>query len=279
MPQTLDDDLERLSRFIAARRLFVLTGAGCSTESGIPDYRGPSGTWRAKQPMLISEFVRSEENRRHYWARNFRGWPRFSAARPNPAHDALARLESHGVVTRLVTQNVDGLHQAAGSSAVTDLHGRADRVICMGCRETFSRHDFQRSLESLNGHFTPLESAIAPDSDAEIAREQTASFQVPFCPLCGGILKPDVVFFGESVPKERVNAAMTELENSAAMLVVGSSLAVWSGYRFAVAARTRGIPIAAVNQGWTRADEFIGLKIERRCGDVLPALVPATEQS
>jgi NAD-dependent SIR2 family protein deacetylase len=274
MPHTLDEDLERLSRFIDRRRLFVLTGAGCSTESGIPDYRGPSGTWRAKQPMVIAEFMRSEENRRHYWARNFRGWPRFSAARPNAAHGALARLESQGVVTELVTQNVDGLHQAAGSLGVTDLHGRADRVICVGCRETLSRHDFQQSLESLNGHFTAFESAIAPDSDAEISREETASFHVPSCPWCGGILKPDVVFFGESVPKERVDGAMNALENSAAMLVVGSSLAVWSGYRFAVAAKSRGIPIAVVNQGWTRADDFIDLKIERRCGEILPELLP-----
>ncbi|HYI11091.1 MAG TPA: NAD-dependent protein deacetylase [Thermoanaerobaculia bacterium] len=268
-----------LSEFLAsAKRLVVLTGAGCSTESGIPDYRSPGGAWTRHKPIYYSAFVRSAEVRRFYWARSYRGWPRFEAARPNAAHAALAELESRGRVHQLITQNVDDLHQEAGSRAVVQLHGRNRMVVCLDCRGEFPRAEIQERLRELNGEWLERaswdrlhadEADFAPDGDAEVAQSVVGEFRVPECPRCSGVLKPAVVFFGESVPPEKVTYSMRRVEEADAMLVVGSSLTVWSGFRFVKRAAERGLPIAIVNIGPTRADDLATLKIEEKCGTVL----------
>lgn len=263
-----------------ARRLVVLTGAGCSTESGIPDYRSPGGAWTRHKPIYYGAFVRSEEVRRFYWARSYRGWPRFDRARPNAAHHALAELESRGRVHQLITQNVDDLHQEAGSRAVVQLHGRNRVVVCLECRGEFPREEMQERLRERNAqwladaHWDRLqadEADFAPDGDADVAQSVIGGFAVPECIRCGGVLKPAVVFFGESVPKDKVDYAMSRVDEADALLVVGSSLTVWSGFRFAKRAHERGLPIAIVNIGPTRADELATIKIEEKCGATLTA--------
>ena len=266
-----------LADFLAAsRRLAVLTGAGCSTRSGIPDYRSPGGAWTKHKPIFYSAFVRSADVRRFYWARSFRGWPRFDAARPNAAHRALAELESDGRVHQLITQNVDDLHQEAGSRAVVQLHGRNRVVVCLDCRAESPRVEMQSRLGELNFDWlarAPIldadEADFAPDGDANVAQEIVGAFRVPECRRCGGVLKPAVVFFGESVPPEKVAYAMRRIDEADALLVVGSSLTVWSGFRFVKRAHERGLPIAIVNIGPTRGDELATIKIERECGDAL----------
>lgn len=254
-------------------RLFVLTGAGCSTESGIPDYRDITGEWKRKPPVSFRDFVTDSHARRRYWARSIIGWARMRGAMPNGAHRALARLESEGRVARLVTQNVDGLHEAAGSSNVLDLHGRVDRVICLGCGLSMPRAALQRQLLAVNPDFATLEAQPAPDGDADLEGIDFSRFEVPVCVACGGILKTDVVFFGENVPLARVQSAMASLHHADALLVIGSSLMVYSGYRFAKAMAHAGRPIAAVNLGRTRADALLTLKIEARCSEALAFLV------
>jgi NAD-dependent SIR2 family protein deacetylase len=255
------------------RRLFVLTGAGCSTASGIPDYRDTNGDWKRAQPVMLQRFMADESARKRYWARSLVGWRRMHAARPNDAHRALAVLEQAGGIECLVTQNVDGLHQAAGSRAVIDLHGRIDVVRCLTCGDRLPRETVQHELLRRNPAFARLDALAAPDGDADLDALSFDSFDVPACGSCGGMLKPDVVFFGEGVPKPRVDAAMSALHQSDAMLVVGSSLMVYSGYRFAQAMAARGKPIAAVNIGRTRADDLLALKITERCGDALQFLL------
>ncbi len=253
-------------------------GAGCSTESGIPDYRSPGGAWTKHKPIYFSSFVKSAEVRRFYWARSYRGWPRFERARPNDAHRALAELESRGVVHQLITQNVDDLHQEAGSRAVVQLHGRNRVVVCLDCRGEFPRAEMQDRLGDLNAQWLDAakwdrlhadEADFAPDGDAEVANEVVGGFQVPPCIRCGGVLKPAVVFFGESVPVEKVSYSMMRVDEADALLVVGSSLTVWSGFRFVKRASERGLPIAIVNIGPTRADDLATLKIEAKCGATL----------
>ncbi len=268
-----------LARFIdRSERLAVLTGAGCSTDSGIPDYRSPGGAWTKHKPIYFNSFVRSAEVRRFYWARSYRGWPRFASARPNRAHAALASLEQRGKVHQLITQNVDDLHQEAGSRAVVQLHGRNRVVVCLDCRGEFEREAMQQRLADTNRDW--LERApwqrlqaddadFAPDGDANIARETVGGFVVPECDRCGGVLKPGVVFFGESVPSDKVAYAMSRVDEADALLVVGSSLTVWSGFRFVKRAAERRIPIAIVNIGPTRGDDLASLKIEANCGEVL----------
>ena len=272
-----------LRHFIdSSRRLVVLTGAGCSTESGIPDYRSPGGAWTRHKPIQYSAFVRSAEVRRFYWARSFRGWPRFEAARPNAAHRALASLEERGGVHQLITQNVDDLHQEAGSRAVVQLHGRNRVVVCLDCHNEFSRAAFQDELARMNEpwlanapwHRLHADDAdFAPDGDADVARQVVHDFNVPPCARCGGVLKPAVVFFGESVPRDKVDYSMSRVDEADALLVVGSSLTVWSGYRFAKRAAERKLPIAIVNIGPTRADDLATLKVEAKCGEVLPSVI------
>jgi NAD-dependent SIR2 family protein deacetylase len=254
-------------------RLFVLTGAGCSTDSGIPDYRDADGGWKRAQPVTLQAFMRDPLTRRRYWARSLVGWQRFGRAGPNDAHRALARLEQRGNVEGLVTQNVDRLHQAAGSTDVIDLHGRMDLVRCMDCWRLQLRAELQDELISLNPQWAHLDARTAPDGDADLEGLDFDAFEVPPCSYCAGMLKPDVVFFGESVPKERVEAAMHHLQQADAMLIVGSSLMVYSGYRFAQAAAAAGKPIAAVNLGRTRADDLLTLKIAQPCAQALAFLL------
>jgi len=263
---------ELLELVRSSRRLLALTGAGCSTESGIPDYRDESGDWKRSQPIQFREFRGDGRARQRYWARSLVGWPVVAAARPNAAHRALARLEMQGRINHVITQNVDGLHQRAGSRGVTDLHGRLDEVVCLDCGARLSRTELQAELEALNPHMTTRNAARAPDGDADLLDVNYARFQVPDCGHCGGILKPAVVFFGESVPRTRIDDAVARLQESDALIVAGSSLMVWSGYRFARLARERGLPIAIVNLGRTRADELASVRVRASCGEVLASL-------
>jgi NAD-dependent SIR2 family protein deacetylase len=255
------------------RRLFVLTGAGCSTSSGIPDYRDADGQWKRRQPVTYQAFMGEEATRRRYWARSLLGWRRIRSARPNDAHRALARLEATGGIELLLTQNVDRLHQAAGSARVVDLHGRIDRVRCMGCEHRAGRDEFQDELGRLNAGWLGLDAADAPDGDADLDSADFSSFAVPSCRRCGGMLKPDVVFFGENVPRDRVDAAQRHLMQADAVLIVGSSLMVYSGFRFVQWATSAGKPAAAVNLGRTRADGHIALKVEQACEEALAFLL------
>jgi NAD-dependent SIR2 family protein deacetylase len=265
---------QALEHFIARHpRLFIVTGAGCSTESGIPDYRDAAGEWKRRPPVMIRPFLDDELTRKRYWARGLAGWSHFRHARPNGAHHALALLERDQRIELLVTQNVDGLHQAAGSSAVLDLHGRADRIRCMGCEAIMSRDQLHAQLRALNPDWLRYEAEAAPDGDADLDQLDFAAFNIPSCRRCGAMLKTDVVFFGETVPAERVRQAMAALRRADAMLVVGSSLMVYSGYRFAQAAAEVGKPIAALNLGRTRADALLTLKIEDRCARALERAV------
>jgi NAD-dependent SIR2 family protein deacetylase len=266
-PNVLRDFVDR------HERLFVLTGAGCSTNSGIPDYRDTDGNWKRTQPVTFQAFMGEELTRQRYWARSLIGWRRFGLARPNDAHHALARLEQIGKCEVLLTQNVDRLHQAAGSKKVIDLHGRLDLVRCMGCERRIQRDEFQHEMGRLNTGWLDLDAAVAPDGDADLENVDFASFVVPACEICGGVLKPDVVFFGESVPRDFVDAALGHLQKADAMLIAGSSLMVYSGFRFVQAAMRAEIPIAAVNLGRTRADEFLSFKVEDRCEDALAFLL------
>jgi NAD-dependent SIR2 family protein deacetylase len=264
-----DDELAAFCR--RHPRLVVLTGAGCSTASGIPDYRDDAGDWKHPQPVQYQDFVSSAATRQRYWARSAIGWRRMNRAQPNAAHGALATLEQHGHVELLITQNVDGLHQAAGSREVVDLHGRLDQVRCLDCDHSLPRPAFQADLDSANPGWSPTAHS-RPDGDAQLDGAEYRDFRVPGCPACGGRLKPDVVFFGETVPRERVARSLSALEAADALLVVGSSLMVFSGFRFARRAAELGRPIAAVNRGRTRADDLLGLKIEADCTAALPRL-------
>ena len=261
---------DSLAEFVERHpRLFVLTGAGCSTDSGIPDYRDATGEWKRRPPIMFQAFVGDERARKRYWARSLVGFRRMRSARPNDAHTSLAALERRGRIVQLVTQNVDGLHQAAGSQHVIDLHGRIDTVRCLGCERRSSRERLQLELERRNPDFASLDAMEAPDGDADLEDAAFGAFDVPACDACGGLLKPDVVFFGENVPAERVQRAMAAIDLSDAMLVVGSSLMIYSGYRFATAADDAGKPIAAINLGRTRADDLLALKISDRCATAL----------
>lgn len=254
-------------------RLVVLTGAGCSTDSGIPEYRDDAGNWKHQPPMQFADFVNDERKRRRYWAQSFAGWHRISNARPNAAHHAIAELERCGHVSCVITQNVDNLHKAAGSQKVIDLHGVLQRIRCLDCDATDSRFAFQRRLQDCNPDWSASITAIAPDGDARISVGDLRSFEIPGCSNCGGIVKPDVVFFGEAVPESRSRRARRYLEQSDALIVVGSSLMVFSGYRFARLASAAGKPIAIVNRGTTRADDLATHKLTANCAELLPRAV------
>jgi NAD-dependent SIR2 family protein deacetylase len=254
-------------------RLFVLTGAGCSTGSGIPDYRDAHGQWKRAQPVTYQAFMGEEKTRRRYWARSLIGWRLIREAHPNGAHRALARLEASGRTQLLLTQNVDRLHQAAGSSQVIDLHGRIDRVRCVDCEQRSPRAALQDELRALNPDWLDLDAAEAPDGDADLEGADFSSFIVPTCRRCGGVLKPDVVFFGENVPRDRVDAAYRHLDKADAVMIVGSSLMVYSGFRFVQKAADLGKPVAAVNLGRTRADALLALKVEQSCEAALAFLL------
>ena len=269
----MDADTAALADFATRHpRLFVLTGAGCSTDSGIPDYRDVNGDWKRPSPVTFQAFTGEDATRRRYWARSLVGWPTMAQARPGAAHRALAQLEADGRIDLLLTQNVDGLHEAAGSARTIDLHGRIDTVRCMGCETRTPRAVLQDELRRRNPPWAALEARAAPDGDADLDGIDFSAFDVPDCPRCGGMLKPDVVFFGESVPRDRVAAAFAALADADAVLVAGSSLMVYSGFRFVQAAVAAGKPVAAVNLGRTRADDVLTLKVARPVGEALEAL-------
>lgn len=253
------------------RRVFVLTGAGASTDSGIPDYRDADGQWKRTQPVTYQAFTGDALTNARYWARSFIGWPRIAQAQPSAVHRALAAWEPAGRLTTLLTQNVDGLHQRAGSRTVIDLHGRLDGVVCLSCGDLSPRASLQERLGAMNPDWAGLDARTAPDGDADLDGHDFATFRVPPCTRCGGMLKPDVVFFGENVPRARTQQAVTTLQASDALLVIGSSLMVYSGFRFARMASEAGLPIAILNRGRTRADELAQLKIEDDAGQTLEA--------
>jgi NAD-dependent SIR2 family protein deacetylase len=253
----------------------VLTGAGLSTESGIPDYRGPTGVLRRQTPMTLQAFTGDALGRRRYWARSLLGWRTIGQARPNAGHVAVAELERLGVLAGTVTQNVDGLHGAAGSRDVIELHGNLARVVCLDCRALVPRREHQARLHAANPEWDALVRQVNPDGDVDIDDAALEGFTVVACEECGGVLKPDVVFFGETVPPERVEASYALVASASLLLVLGSSLTVMSGRRFVLRAAKDGIPVAIVNDGVTRGDEYAAMKLDGRLGELLPALVEA----
>lgn len=261
-----------LAEIVADGSVAVLSGAGLSTESGIPDYRGPSGLARRATPMTYQTFTRDADARRRYWARSYIGWRSFAGAGPNAGHHAVTALENCGRLTGIITQNVDGLHQASGARRVIDLHGNLSRVICLDCRNTVDRGELDRRLREANPEFDARVRAINPDGDVDLDDQDVGRFRIVSCSFCDGVLKPDVVFFGESVPKDRVDACFAIIENSKALLVLGSSLTVMSGRRFVLRAAKLGLPIAIVNQGVTRGDGNATLTVDAPLGAILPAL-------
>jgi NAD-dependent deacetylase sirtuin 4 len=264
-------ELDALGAVFTRGTVAVLTGAGLSTESGIPDYRGPESRQRARRPVQYQEFLKNAAARRRYWARSMLGWPRFAAARPNTGHAVLGRLEARGFVSGVVTQNVDGLHRAAGSVRQVELHGALREVICLECGRLMARAELQHELERHNAGLLTAAVQAAPDGDAELDDAQLSEFRVVDC-ACGGRLKPHVVFFGENVPKARVESAHAIFGAACALLVVGSSLAVWSGLRFVRAAAERAQPVAIVCLGPTRGDPHAALRIDAAAGVTLAAL-------
>jgi NAD+-dependent protein deacetylase sirtuin 4 len=252
-------------------RVTVLSGAGVSTASGIPDYRGPTARPRTRPPIQHREFVGSEAMRARYWARAVLAWPRFSGVAPNAAHEALVALERQGVVGRVITQNVDGLHQKAGSREVLELHGSLARVRCLACGALTPREVFQGQLLERNPQALSWSAELQPDGDAELPDEAVARFVVPSC-ACGGAFKPDVVFFGDNVPGERLSRALAWSDEADTLLVVGSSLTVYSGFRFVLRAKERGQRVVIINRGPTRGDELADLKIDDEVGRVLAQL-------
>lgn len=256
-------------------RLFVLTGAGISTDSGIPGYRDARGQWQRSPPITLQAFLGSHAARQRYWARSMVGWPVAALSRPNAGHLAVAELGRQGRIAALVTQNVDGLHQRAGSEGVIELHGSLGEAVCLACGARHDRAAIQQWLLEENAALRDAVAEPAADGDAHLESPLFAQFRVPACGHCEGILKPDVVFFGESVPRERVAAARQALEQADAVLVIGSSLMVYSGYRFCVWAGELGKPVAAVNLGTTRADAMLALKVEQPIAEALGGLVRA----
>lgn len=277
VPRSSADEISPLTALLRGRRAVALTGAGISTESGIPDYRGGGTLRRARNPIQYREFVHDPDGRRRYWARSAIGWARFRAARPNPAHRAAAALEQAGALAGIITQNVDRLHSAAGSRRVVELHGALAEVRCLDCGTVESRDRVQERLLALNPGWEQRQARSAPDGDAELPAALVEEFRVAGCDHCAGTLKPNVVFFGESVPRATVDAAWTLLDEAEVLLVIGSSLAVFSGYRFVRRAAERGLPIAIVNLGQTRGDPLATLRIEARAGELLPRLVRALD--
>ncbi|XP_055640186.1 NAD-dependent protein deacylase Sirt4 [Toxorhynchites rutilus septentrionalis] len=277
----LESDLRRLEKFLEDKpNALVLTGAGISTESGIPDYRSEGVGLYARtnhKPIQHGDFVKSEATRKRYWARNYVGWPRFSSVEPNVTHYTLARLEREHRICGIVTQNVDKLHTKAGSKSVVELHGSGYTVVCVGktgqgCDYQIPRHDFQRILDQLNPYMEDKSTMIRPDGDVELSQEYVENFVIPECPQCGGSLKPEIVFFGDNVPMARIEKVVRMIIESDGVLVLGSSLTVFSGYRIVLQAKELGLPVAIVNIGETRGDPAADLKISARCGELMPNL-------
>ena len=268
------DHLDTLHRAMAEKRFLVLTGAGISTSSGIPDYRDGEGVRRGKAPMMYQDFLATAQARRRYWARAMLGWPRVRLARPNKAHQALAALQQRGIISGLITQNVDTLHDQAGSHEVIELHGSLHRVLCLDCQQRSGRDVIQRRMEIDNPHFAHVHAVQAPDGDTLLDPVFEERFQVPCCPHCEGQrLKPDVVFFGENVAPATAARAMAAVNDAEGLLVVGSSLMAYSAFRLCKAMVEQGKPVIAINLGKTRGDELLQIKIEAQCEQLLPLLV------
>ncbi|MFF3311566.1 NAD-dependent protein deacetylase [Streptomyces sp. NPDC002952] len=262
-------DLEPVAEALGAGGVLVLSGAGISTESGIPDYRGEGGSLSRHTPMTYQEFTASAPARRRYWARSHLGWRTFGRARPNAGHRAVAAFQRHGLLSGVITQNVDGLHQAAGSEGVVELHGSLDRVVCLTCGAFTPRRELARRLEEANAGFAPVAAAMNPDGDADLTDEQVGDFHVVPCTVCGGILKPDVVFFGESVPPSRVAHCRALVDGATSLLVLGSSLTVMSGLRFVRHAAQAGKPVVIVNRDPTRGDQHAVARVTLPLGTAL----------
>ncbi len=273
-PEPPEQNLTALAQLLTAGDVVVLTGAGVSTDSGIPAYRDEEGRWTQSAPMQFGDFVGTELARQRYWARSMVGWARVAHAQPNHAHHALSDMERRGMLRLLITQNVDGLHSAAGSENVVDLHGRLDRVVCLGCRAVSPRSELQARLVQKNSDFLGQSFVARADGDVELDVDY-ARFVLTACSACGGVLKPDVVFFGENVPAPRVERAMASLNGARALLIAGSSLMVFSGFRFARAAARLGVPIVVVNLGKTRADELSTLRLAGNVGELLQGALRA----
>ena len=275
MPPTPDlDACEALRDLLSDGAALVLTGAGVSTDSGIPDYRGPTGRRRHAAPMTYQQFVSSADDRRRYWARGHLGWPRVANAAPNVAHRTVAAWQMAGRLSGVVTQNVDGLHARAGARGVVDLHGRLDTVVCLGCGQQRPRLEVALRLDAVNPGFRAAHEdatgGMRPDGDVVLSPAQEAAFRTVDCRRCGGMLKPNVVFFGEQVPRDRFRRSLALLDASRSLVVLGSSLTVGSGYRFVTAAVRRGLPVAIVNRGTTRGDRHATVRIDAGLADVLP---------
>ncbi|MEU4601643.1 NAD-dependent protein deacetylase [Kribbella sp. NPDC023972] len=265
-------DVAPVADVVSAGDVVVLTGAGISTESGIPDYRGETGSLRTHTPMTYGDFVASESGRQRYWARSHLGWRTIARALPNDGHRAVAALQARGYLSGVITQNVDGLHQAAGARDVIELHGNLDRVICLQCGTTSAREALDRRLRAANPDFEAEVTRINPDGDAELPAAAVREFRLVDCTNCGGVLKPDVVFFGENVPKPRVERCYRLIDEAAAMLVLGSSLTVMSGFRFVRHAAKAGKPVLIVNQGVTRGDPYAAHRVNLPLGQALSEL-------
>jgi NAD-dependent SIR2 family protein deacetylase len=264
---------DALVELVAGGNVVVLSGAGLSTDSGIPDYRGATGRLRRHTPMTYQTFTRDPRGRHRYWARSYVGWRQIRSARPNPGHHAVADLQAAGLLGGVITQNVDGLHQAAGAHDVVELHGGLDRTVCLGCGDVAARAELDERLRAANPHFGPHTDEVNPDGDAELADDVLDGFVMVDCTACGGgPLKPDVVFFGETVPRDRVDACFGLLEGAGSLVVLGSSLTVMSGYRFVLRAAKLGIPVAIVNLGPTRGDAKADVRVDAPLGVVLPEL-------
>ncbi|MGK5520347.1 NAD-dependent protein deacetylase [Micromonospora sp. URMC 107] len=269
----MTETVDALAGLVAGGGVVVLSGAGLSTESGIPDYRGPSGAARRHTPMTYQVFTRDAQARRRYWARSHLGWRVIARAAPNEGHRAVARLQRGGLVDGIITQNVDGLHTAAGSAGVVELHGRLDEVVCLDCGNQTSREELDRRLREANPGFDARVAAVNPDGDVDLADDEVAAFRTVDCTFCrGGMLKPDVVFFGETVPAPRVARCFDLVGRARLLLVLGSSLTVMSGRRFVLRAAKLGIPVVIVNQGPTRGDGYATLTVDAPLGRLLPAL-------
>ncbi|MCI4041455.1 NAD-dependent protein deacetylase [Streptomyces sp. TRM75563] len=262
-------DLEPVAEVLGGGGVLILSGAGISTESGIPDYRGEGGSLSRHTPMTYQDFTADVGARRRYWARSHLGWRTFGRARPNAGHRAVAAFGRHGLLSGVITQNVDGLHQAAGSEGVVDLHGRLDRVVCLSCGAFSPRRELARRLEEANEGFAPVAAAINPDGDADLTDEQVGDFRVVPCVVCGGVLKPDVVFFGEAVPPQRVEHCRELVRAASALLVLGSSLTVMSGLRFVREAARAGSPVLIVNRDPTRGDRHAVTRVALPLGAAL----------
>ncbi|KUN90304.1 NAD-dependent protein deacetylase 1 [Streptomyces bungoensis] len=265
-------DLRPVADALGGGGVLVLSGAGISTESGIPDYRGEGGSLSRHTPMTYQDFTAGAQARRRYWARSHLGWRTFGRARPNPGHRAVAAFERHGLLSGVITQNVDGLHQAAGSDGVVELHGSLDRVVCLSCGDVSPRRELARRLEEANPGFDPVAAGINPDGDADLTDDQVGDFRVVPCALCGGILKPDVVFFGEAVPPQRVEHCRALVREAASLLVLGSSLTVMSGLRFVRQAAEAGKPVLIVNRDPTRGDRHALTRVALPLGAALTAV-------